>query len=380
MRVGVVATEFFEHGRGRIGGFGWAAREVARCFSERSELGVDVVFVNGERGDAPVRVLHSTRLLAPHGGRLGHAQRLRRERFDVLLTIDYRPAYAPILLVLPRTPVIVWARDPRTRAERARLAGLRIPGGRNEPPAGLDWFDCRSLGRLARLSRALARPLMLASTAPATIGDAAREAYGLPGTEIAFLPNPVPPADGKISPSSRPTVLFLGRLDPYKRPWLFAELARCHPETEFVMLGDAYAGGGDTWTPSELPPNLRLAGHLDGAAKARELAAAGVLVNTSLHEGLPVSFLEALAAETPILSFQDPEGVVTRFGLRIPGAEGTGLDALPALSEGLERLLRDRDRRVALGRAGRRWVEATHSRATFVSAFFQLCETAGVAR
>jgi glycosyltransferase involved in cell wall biosynthesis len=379
MKIGVVANEFFEHGSGRMGGFGWAAREVAQCFSEQREFGIDVVFISGERSALPVRVVHGAQKLAPDGRRFGHARRLRRQQLDVLLTIDYRPAYAPILLVFPRTPVIVWARDPRTRVDRARIATLRIPGDPDEAPVDLGRFDCTSLGRLARLSRALARPVLLASPAPATLGAAAREAYGLPGTDVAFLPNPIPRPEEPLTPSP-PSVLFLGRLEPIKRPWLFVELARRHPRTRFVMLGDTYVGDQAGWKPSELPPNLYLLGHLDGPAKARELAAAKVLVNTSLHEGLPVSFLEALAAETPILAFRDPEGVVSRFGQRVLEADGSGMEALPDLSAALGRLLADEELRLRLGRAGRDWVQSTHTWAAFTDAFLGLCETAGVAR
>jgi glycosyltransferase involved in cell wall biosynthesis len=361
-----------------MGGFGWAARETARSFSEQPELGIEIVFVSGERSRAPVRTLHDVQMLAPDGRRLRHARRLRRQRFDVLLTIDYRPAYAPILMVLPRTPVIVWARDPRTRVDTARITGLRIPGGPDETPRGLATFDCTSLGRLVRIPRVLARPVLLASPAPATLGAAAREAYGLPGTDVAFLPNPIPRSVEPITASLSPSVLFLGRLEPIKRPWLFVELARRQPGTRFVMLGDTYVQGG--WKPNDLPANLHLLGHLDGRAKARELAAATVLVNTSLHEGLPVSFLEALAAETPILAFRDPEGVVSRFGQCVPEADGSGMEALADLSTGLERLLADQELRLRLGRAGREWVQSTHSRTAFLDAFFKLCETVGVAR
>ncbi len=34
LKVGVVASEFFDPKRGRIGGFGWAASRVAKIFNE----------------------------------------------------------------------------------------------------------------------------------------------------------------------------------------------------------------------------------------------------------------------------------------------------------------------------------------------------------
>ncbi len=127
-----------------------------------------------------------------------------------------------------------------------------------------------------------------------------------------------------------------------------------------------------------LPPNVRLLGHIDGPEKLRVLSSACVLVNTSIHEGLPVSFLEALACETPLLACVDPGGLVSTFGVYAGRFDGSGLDALPSLAAGLERLLADADLRARLGQAGRRWVEATHSRERFLEAFRDLCARAGI--
>ena len=89
---------------------------------------------------------------------------------------------------------------------------------------------------------------------------------------------------------SIPKLFFLARLDPYKRPWLFAELARHFPEVEFLFLGKAHHRGEGAWEPNELPDNVKLMGHISGEQKTRILSSAWVLVNTSIHEGLAVSF------------------------------------------------------------------------------------------
>jgi len=48
LKLGVVANEFFDASVGRFGGFGWATRQVARFFTARPELGVEVVFLSRE--------------------------------------------------------------------------------------------------------------------------------------------------------------------------------------------------------------------------------------------------------------------------------------------------------------------------------------------
>jgi glycosyltransferase involved in cell wall biosynthesis len=208
--------------------------------------------------------------------------------------------------------------------------------------------------------------------------DKFAQVIGMEVDEFDFLPNPVDLRPGVVRKSARAQVVFLGRLDSVKRPWLFAELARRFPAVEFQFAGQANDRGEGTWEPDMLPPNVRLLGHIDGPDKVRALSSAWVLVNTSIHEGLPISFLEALACETPILACVDPGGLTSEFGLYIGHFDGTGLDALPDLVRGLERLLADAGLRTRLGKAGRRWVEATHSPARFRESFWALCARAGI--
>jgi glycosyltransferase involved in cell wall biosynthesis len=293
-------------------------------------------------------------------------RRVRRESLDVLLTIDYRPTYLPVLAAVPRTPVLVWTRDPRTPADQTRLETLRIPG-HDGRATGVDPIDCTSLGRVARASRRLRRPLQLASPAPGTLLPRARIAYDMPNADVRLLPNPVQPAPRTNGRTQRPSVVFLGRLDPVKRPWLVVEVARRMPDVEFLLVGEPYIENG--WKPGTLPPNAHLLGRVDGADKQRLVGSAWALVNTSLHEGLPVSFVEALAAGTPIASFVDPEDVVSRFGACAGPSEGSGIDDLSRLEAALRDVLEGGLER---GDAGRAWVEATHTPERFLAEFRRL--------
>jgi glycosyltransferase involved in cell wall biosynthesis len=173
-------------------------------------------------------------------------------------------------------------------------------------------------------------------------------------------------------------VIFLGRLDPIKRPWLFMELARRFPAVEFLMLGKSHFQGPGSWPIKDLPANVKLLGHVDGELKHQLLSSAWLLVNTSIHEALANSFLEALACETPLLSCNNREGIASRFGIYTGRWPGDGMSGLSAFAHGLERLIEDTERRTRLGQAGRQWVEQTHNGTTFLSAFDKLCERAGM--
>ena len=380
IKLGIVANEFFERDVGRIGGFGWAAARVARCFGEDLDLGVDVVFLTGEVKVADTggeRIVHGTRLLGLHGGARRYARRVRRARLDLLLLIDYRPGYQAAIRARQRTPLILWARDPRPPQDVARVSSLEIPGAPGIEPQGIRPIDCTSFARIVRRARWWRRRVLVATTTP-FLHAKVPGTYGIEPRDIFTLPNIIDVPFGRARKSASPTVVFLGRLDPYKRPWIAVELARLFPEVTFLFLGQTHFRGAGSWAPIDLPSNVKLLGHVAGAEKEASLAAAWVLVNTSIHEGLPVSFLEALAWETPILSCQNPENVSSRFGVYVGCWNGTGLESVPAVAGGLRRLLDCAPLRDRLGAEGRQWVAATHTRSRFLETFADLCRRAGL--
>jgi glycosyltransferase involved in cell wall biosynthesis len=380
VKLGIVANEFFDRDVGRIGGFGWAAAQVARCFGEHPGLGVDVVFLTGEVKVAEgggERIVHGTRLLGFDGSVSRYARRVRRERLDLLLLIDYRPGYQWAIRARRRTHVILWARDPRPPEDVALVSTLEIPGAPGIRPQGVSPIDCTSFARVVRQARWWRRKVLVATTTP-YLRAKVPGTYGIAPREIFTLPNIIDVPSAPARRSVSPTVVFLGRFDPYKRPWIAVELARLFPEVTFLLLGQTHFRGAGSWAPADLPSNVKLLGHTDGAEKEAALAAAWVLVNTSIHEGLPVSFLEALACETPILSCQNPEDVASRFGVYVGRWEGTGLQGLSAFTGGLRRLLESAPLRERLGAEGRQWVTTTHSSSRFLEAFADLCRRAGL--
>jgi glycosyltransferase involved in cell wall biosynthesis len=377
MKLGIVANEFFSENLGPMGGFGWAARQVANTFRHHSHLGVTVVFLAAKSknaGGLRCARVHDTTLLFSARGPNYH-RTLLQQKLDLVLTIDYRPNYGRILNTLRSKPVIVWIRDPRPPAVQARIATLKFPNSSLENPKGINAIDCRSLSSL----RARGRPLLFGTPAPTLIPFIAG-AYGVDDADCVFLPNIVDMGVESVTKSDTPRVIFLGRLDPIKRPWLFVELARAFPQVEFLMLGKSHFDGVSSWSNQNLPANIKILGHVDGEEKRKLLTGSWVLVNTSIHESLATSFLEALACETPLLSCNNPEGIVSRFGVFINPCDGDGMSSLPTLVAELAQLLENHERRMRLGRDGRQWVERTHNVTTFLSAFDKLCKRAGLHR
>lgn len=379
IKLGVVANEFFDRNVGRMGGFGWAAAQVARCFAMDAGLGVDVVYLtggSGPQGDPEEVVVHGVRLLK-RAGPTPYTDRVRREAPDLLLLIDYRPDYLDVLEAVPRTPVILWVRDPRPPEDVRKVQTLEIPDTPGVRPSGIDGIDCTSFGSLYRRSRWRLRPVLVAAVTP-FLRAKVPGTYGVAPRRVSHLPNIIHIPALPASKTANPSVVFLGRLDPVKRPWLLFQIARRLPRVDFLVLGAGYVEGPGGWTPSAVPANVRLLGHVDGPTKTEVVGAAWALVNTSIHEGLALSFLEALAVGTPIVSCQDPEDVTSRFGVFVGRWAGAGVDSVTPFVEALEGLLGDEARRARLGHDGRAWVAGTHTRERFLETFGALCRGVGL--
>ena len=322
---------------------------------------------------------------AGSGGR--DVRRWRALQLDVLLTVDWHSSFLPVTRALPRTPVLVWSRDPRDQVVWDNIATLRLPppiAGGAGAAAGADREPLEPIGAardtgpalLARRSARWRRPVRYLVTDECLLRPFVAR-FGFE-PEWRVLGTPVDPDDrdpvelgpvGTALPEplrpDRPFVVFLGRLDPIKRPWVFERLAAAVPELDFVALGRQHLERG--WTPTAAP-NLHWLGHVDGPAKDAVLDSAVATVNTSIHETMALSLLESLHHATPLVACLDPGGVVGRFGLAVPPVPGDGIDAVPALAAAVRALAGDADRGRALGSDGRAWVRSRHSRGPFLAA------------
>ena len=97
---------------------------------------------------------------------------------------------------------------------------------------------------------------------------------------------------------------------------------------------------------------MEMPGFISGERKNQVLKEAWILVNTSVSEGFPVSFLEAAAHGCAILSPHDPEGFASRFGYHV---EDGDLDADL-------RFLLDSDRWRRKGEEGYAYVSEFHEK------------------
>lgn len=183
---------------------------------------------------------------------------------------------------------------------------------------------------------------------------------GMLAERIRVIPNGIDldsftPGDG--TRADRPTLLFLGRLKPYKRVDLLVDavalLAQSGVEVRLLVAGDGEERARLAARVERLGlgDRVELLGFVSEAEKREALRTAWIHVLTSAKEGWGISVLEAAACGTPSVASDSP-------GLReavVPGETGVLVPHgdVPALAAAIRSLLEDEPRRRAMGRASR---------------------------
>ncbi len=206
------------------------------------------------------------------------------------------------------------------------------------------------------------------------LSEREREEYLAQGADPArLLPMPppldLPPPDG-VPRAEQPTVVYLGQLHPIKRIDVlleaFARVRRELPEARLDVLGAPSRYGNEL--QSRAGEGVTFHGLVSEDEKVRALGSAHVFALLSASEGLPITVLEALACETPVV-------ISPGCGLpQVDGVAGIVTDgSVEGAADALLALLRDPDRARALGEAGQAFV-ATYRREVVVPELVSLLE------
>jgi len=293
---------------GKFGGFGRSTRVIGRELVKR---GVEVTAIVPQRkGQGPVEMLDGIRVLGFPAHRPFAMTKLIREA-DADIYHSQHPSFATWLArrTMPDRRHVVTFRDPKEFEDWwLELTNPSL----SKTQVLLNWLyeDSPLVRRAIRLADGVY------SAAP-SVNEKLRRKYGFP-RDPGLLATAVD-LNRHIVKAPMPTVCFIGRLDRRKRPQLFFELARQFPHVRFLAAGRSNDPVWDAELHAKYGnvPNLEMLGFVDQFQSAKLqsiLSQSWILVNTSVREGLPTSFLEALANQCALLSSVDPGGVTQRFG------------------------------------------------------------------
>jgi glycosyltransferase involved in cell wall biosynthesis len=252
----------------------------------------------------------------------------------------------------------------------------------DEPQSG------RSRRANVAIMRASARRLRFRLLAHSTVvRERTAAAFGVPVSSIALIPLGIDIDSFRVDPrlrargreflgvdADRPIVVWVGRLEPLKRPTDALTVASAvhamRPDALFVLVGsgslDSALRGGASGTNY-----IRLVGQV--ADLPAVLNAADVYLSTSAYEGFGLSVAEAMACGLPVVSTR-AGGVVDVVEEGVTGhlVEVGDLDGLAAE---IASVLGDHVRRTAVGRAARNRVVERFSRAAMARSYESLYDT-----
>ena len=154
-------------------------------------------------------------------------------------------------------------------------------------------------------------------------------------------------------------VLWVNNLRGFKRPDLGLELARRLSHRHIVMIGGICKGFEALYQDIEAQAkelsNLDFLGFIPYHDVNNYYSRSKVFVNTSDSEGFPNSFLQAWIRRTPVVSFFDPDDVITSQYLGIRPVD------MQEMVKAVEALLLNEDNRKKMGENGHTFVHAKYA-------------------
>jgi hypothetical protein len=145
------------------------------------------------------------------------------------------------------------------------------------------------------------------------------------GRESVVLANPIDVEEWDAGLSQQPQAedtaglqryaLWIGRADAvHKRPQLCVELARLCPEIPFLLVMNPRDRELEVRLRGAAPSNVRFVSSVPFSRMPAVFSKAAMLVNTSLLEGFPNTFLQAGLSRVPIASLQVGERFLGELG------------------------------------------------------------------
>jgi glycosyltransferase involved in cell wall biosynthesis len=310
MRICFICVEIFAWGK--YGGFGRSTRLIGRELVKR---GIEVFAVVPRReNQRQVEDLDGIKVLGFPMASPGASCKLFQE-CNADIYHSQHPSFGTYLAMksMPRKKHIITFRDPKTVYDW--LIELRYPS--------LSWVRTllASFYENNFLVKHAVRKADGLFCCAHYLESKIRNLYGLKSIPL-FLPSPVLVPERPIRKSSYPTVCFLARWDRRKRPEAFFKMAEEYPKIQFIATGKSQDKKWDDFLRKKYGhlPNLEMTGFIDQFSTdtlSKLLEKSWILVNTAAREGLPTSFLEALAHRCAILSCINPDGITERFGYHV---------------------------------------------------------------
>jgi glycosyltransferase involved in cell wall biosynthesis len=373
--VALLVDEFFGGWDTAIGGYGALARKYICKYIPNEEIEIDLLLdIHDGRGIQQKQVDQTMIYRLPR--HIKERQKwLDKQAYNLFLSVELtEPSFKILSEYDTNIPLLYWIRDPRDL--KIYLPRLQTV---NRMKEDYDWAYLKDVSVWMREMMRQKRVSFISQGE--SLSAIAREMYQIPETvPIQDMANPVEIESGYRlnSPPKENKIIFLGRLEAQKRVWIFCEIAKVMPQYEFYILGATGRGRDEAANAKILEPyrnpdgslkirNLHFTGHVDGDVKSGHIKTAKLLLNTSIWEGIPVSWREALSYGTLVVSAFERDNIVGRFGTFVGEVMGDGTDeaSLKRFTDAIEYWMTHDLERNATAQKAIQFVRDGHSIAAF---------------
>lgn len=362
IKIGLIIDEFFGAVGTAYGGYGFLARRHIAKYLPNQDFQVDVLLGRGKhRFFSESYKVDDVDVYRLPRGKWFAKQWLKKQDYDIYLSIELTYGYVLEHEPNPNKKLILWVQDPRPYYEWDEINTVKLfpeTSYYNQKIYDLvhDWYK---QDRVKFISQGY------------FLNQKAKDLYKLnDDVDIQYLPNPID-IDKNFhfdTYQKKNMIVFLGRIESVKRGWLFCEIAKKMPEYDFFVLGQTFREDEKNSAIMKdyyAIENLHFAGHVDGLEKEQYLKDAKILVNTSIHEALPISFLEALSFGTLLVSNRNPEELTERFGIYVGDVLGDGFDKVDLFVDAIRKLMLDDEKCQAIGEQAIQYIKDRHSVESF---------------
>lgn len=368
IKVALLVDEFFGAAGTAYGGYGFLARNYIAKYLPNERIQLDVLLGFSKKHECTrVDDVNVYRL----SKNIKEAKNwLNKQNYDLFLSVELTSSSHEILrLDEQKTRLLLWVQDPRPWYEWREIFTVKLF------PETCYWdtpvYEYVNFLNWKRKVTFITQGKFLINKA--------RDLYRLTDDEVInYLPNPIDiDYSFDINKQKKDKIIFLGRIESVKRGWLFCEIAKRCPDYDFYLLGQTYREKGknsDIIDKYKNIPNLHFVGHVEGEQKEQFLKDAKILVNTSIHEALPISFIEALSYGVLLVSNRNPEQLTSKFGVWVGDVLGDGFDKVNLYVDAIEYIMHNDVFSEQKSREAIKYIKEIHDRKLIISKLQSLVE------
>lgn len=363
IRLALIVDEYFGGAGTAYGGYGFLARRYIAKYLPNAEIEIEVLLGKGKHYfKSEHYVVDGVNVYRLPKRKFFASRWLAEKDYDLYLSIELTYSYVLECEKNKNKKLLLWIQDPRPQYEWDEINTVKLFPESNYYNQKI--YDLVHELYLNQRVRFVSQGYFL--------NQKAIDLYQLnDDVKIEYLPNPIDMPEHYLydEDAKENMIIFLGRIESVKRGWIFCEIAKQMPHYQFYVLGQTFRDEGrnsEILEPYLQLPNLHFAGHVDGDEKASYLKRAKILINTSIHEALPISFLEALSYGTLLVSNRNPENLTEKFGIHVGDVLGDGFDKVDLYCTAVNELLNDDLKRQTLATQAVEYIRKVHNVDDFV--------------